>query len=117
MDEKQKLGVIEKHQIDSTESLVNVFINKLNEMVLSDTAAIDWLLDARAPTTSASFHEDVLIHRERGCYYIGLLEVLNSLLGPIPDGPKAGEPYIAALYRDGQIYEFARNDAQGGITI
>ena len=117
MDEKQRLGVIEEYRIDSTEHLANAFINKLNKMRLSDESAIDWLVDARAPTTAASFSEDVLIHKDHGCYYIGLLEVLNSLLGPIPDGPKAGEPYIMALYKDAMIYAFVRNDAQGGIKI
>ena len=44
-------------------------------------------------------------------YLLGLLGVLNGIVGVIPEGKKEGFGYIAAIYDYGKLQRFERTDS------
>lgn len=117
-------GLIEDKHINTTDRLIDVVVRRLNAILDQDPDAMKDLLEKRVPTTPNTYDEDVMvvIHKNNDGYFIGMLEVLNSIIGPIPEGPKEGQQFIVALYDcTGALRKFARNDLDdiflGGVTV
>ena len=117
-------GLIEDKHINTTDRLINVVVSRLNAILDQDPDAMKDLVEKRVPVAPATYDEDVVvvIHKNNDGYFIGMLEVINSILGPIPEGPKEGQQFIIALYDcSGALRKFARNDLDdiflGGVTV
>jgi len=115
-------GLIEDKHINTTDRLINVVVSRLNAILDQDPGAMKDLLEKRVPTTPNTYDGDVVTHKNDDGYFIGMLEVLNSIIGPIPEGPKEGQQFIVALYDcTGALRKFARNDLDdiflGGIEV
>jgi hypothetical protein len=117
-------GLIEDKHINTTDRLINVVVSRLNAILDQDPDAMRDLVEKRIPVAPATYDEDVVvvIHKNNDGYFIGMLEVINSILGPIPEGPKEGQQFIIALYDcSGALRKFARNDLDdiflGGVTV
>lgn len=115
-------GLIEDKNIRNTDRLINVVVGRLNAILDQSPGSMKELLENRVPVSPGYFDEDVVIHKNDDGYFIGMLEVINSILGPIPEGPKEGKQFIVALYDcSGELKKFARNDLDdiflGGLKV
>lgn len=117
-------GLIEDKKIGSTDRLVNVVVGRLNDILDQNPDVMKDLVEKRVPVAPTTYDEDVVvaIHKNNDGYFIGMLEVINSILGPIPEGPKEGQQFIVALSDcTGALRKFARNDLDdiflGGVKV
>lgn len=115
-------GLIEDKHINTTDRLINVVVSRLNAILDQRPDAMQDLLESRIPVSPNYYDKDVVIHENDDGFFIGMLEVLNSIIGPIPEGPKEGQQFIIALYDcSGKLKKFARNDLDdiflGGVTV
>lgn len=92
------------------ETLANQIIGRLNEIAATDPLAIDTLLKIRVPCNKAmADHPMVQVFSVEGGGMVGMLGILNGIVGVIPDGPRRGCGYIAAEIDDaGKFVRFIR---------
>jgi hypothetical protein len=115
-------GLIEDKRIKNTDRLINVVVGRLNAILDQRPDVMKELLENRVPVSPSYYDEDVVTYKNDDGYFIGMLEIINSILGPIPEGPKEGKEFIVALYDcSGALRKFARNDLDdiflGGVTV
>lgn len=77
-----------------------VIIETLNGMVAADPGALLALLETRVPCNDAMRdHPTVQVGRDdNGQAVVGMLGILNGLVGTIPDGPREGWGFIGARF-------------------
>jgi len=95
-------------------ALANQLIDSLNEIAKHDPVAMGKLIEARVPCNEAlADHPTVQVDAHEGSPTVGLLGILNGLVGTIDDGPKKGWGLITAVCEDGGSCRlFRRTDAQ-----
>jgi hypothetical protein len=92
--------------------LADMLIERLNDIAVADPKAIERLIQYRVPCNhSMSIHPTVQACAEDGGVTVGMLGILNGLIGTIPTGPKKGWGYVAAEFADdGSFIRFVRTD-------
>lgn len=99
--------------IITKEQLADHLIAGLNEIVKADRMALGALIEHRVPCNEAlADHPTVQAHSENGKpTTVGLLGILNGLVGTIDAGPRKGWGFIAAVSEeDGTLSHFRRTD-------
>jgi hypothetical protein len=91
-------------KVDFTSQVIRSIVNGLNEMLATDRDAIEALVEYRVGCNEAmSDHPTVQVGDEG----LGMLGVINGLVGAIPSGPRKGWGYITAVYcDDGNLLRF-----------
>lgn len=92
------------------ESLADQFIDVLNELIEADSTAIQDLIEHRVSCDEElGVHPTVQTMLDGKAYTVGLLGILNGLVGVIESGPKEGWGFISAVYDDdGKLVKFQR---------
>jgi hypothetical protein len=97
------------------EAMADLLIERLNEIAGHDPVAMGKLIDARVPCNDAlADHPSVQVHDfdDDKPPVVGMLGILNGLVGTIDDGPKKGWGFITAVCEDdGSVSGFRRTDA------
>jgi hypothetical protein len=90
-----------------------MLIDRLNEIAGADSKALGDLIEARVPCNEAlADHPSVQVFAHEGPPTVGLLGILNGLVGTIDEGPRKGWGFIAAVFEDdGTFSHFRRTDA------
>jgi hypothetical protein len=82
---------------DTDRALVDRIIGLLNEMTQADREAVQLLVETRVPCNDAlADHPTVQVHSERGRHTVGLLGILNGILGADDEG----WGYVCAVFDD-----------------
>ena len=91
---------------DEGRALIDRAIEVLNEMTMADREAVQLLVETRVPCNDAlADHPTVQVHSDHGRHSVGLLGVINGLLGADDDG----WGYVCAKFDDNmQLIEFKR---------
>ena len=95
------------------QDLADLLIKRLNEISKTDPTAMEWLLKNRVECNDAlADHPTVQVNSEGDKPMVGMLGILNGLVGAIDDdGPKKGWGFIAAKWDDEQGFTgFVRTD-------
>lgn len=95
------------------EQLADLVIDRLNEIAKHDPEAIAKLIGQRVPCNDElADHPTVQVHQELGMTRVGMLGILNGIVGAIDkEGDLKGYGYIAAVYDDnGTFLRFRRTD-------
>lgn len=94
------------------QDLADVIIGWLNEIVATDPMAVVQLLQYRVPCNhSLANHRTVQVCADDGAITVGMLGIINGLIGTIPTGPKKGWGYVSTEFADdGSIIRFVRTD-------
>ena len=72
---------------DVVDDAINRTLKVLNEMVEADREAVQLLVETRVPCNDAlADHPTIQVHSEHGRHSVGLLGVVNGLLGADTDG-------------------------------
>jgi hypothetical protein len=97
------------------EALADQFIHILNELLEADSTAIEALIGHRVPCNeSLAVHPTVQVAQDREGHTVGLLGILNGLVGVIESGPKEGWGLITATFDDaGKLTHFWRTPNAG----
>jgi hypothetical protein len=92
------------------EALADQFIDVLNELVEADRVAIEKLIVYRVSCNETlGVHPTVQTVLDGEAYTVGLLGILNGLVGVVESGPKEGWGFIAAVFDDdGKLVKFQR---------
>lgn len=92
--------------------LADLIIERLNEIAMHDKEAMAKLIEQRVPCNEQLVeHPTVIAFADMGPPEVGMLGILNGIVGSIPDGPKKGWGYIAAVFDDdGHFLRFRRTD-------
>jgi hypothetical protein len=93
------------------EALADQFIQTLNDLLDDDRVAIEALIEHRVfCSDGVTNHPTVQVSTEsEGVHTVGLLGILNGLVGIIEDGPRKGWGFITAVYDDdGKLVKFQR---------
>ncbi len=96
--------------------LADEVIDRLNQLVREDpliASDIAKLIQTRIGCSNATMNHPTLqtgVHS--GEKTLGLLGLLNGVVGVIPEGPKKGWGYVAAEFADdGRLVRFLRTDS------
>lgn len=118
-EDKRVLSLLDTMDLDRLDGSwspldVDTVIERLNEILATDPAALSALVDGRTPcSVELAHHPTVQVQGyESGVFTVGLLGILNGLFGV----DKEGWGPIAACYEDdhpGRIDRFERSDAEG----
>jgi hypothetical protein len=101
------------HSTMTNETLADTIIERLNDIARTDPVAMDALIKARVPCNKAmAEHPTVQVTATDEGGIVGILGLLNGIVGVIPDGrPRHGWGYIAAEMDDrGAFVRFVRTD-------
>jgi hypothetical protein len=92
--------------------LADLVIERLNDIAKTDPAAITAMIKTRVSCNEAmANHPTAQVIGTDGGGMIGLLGVVNGIVGVIPDGAKRGWGYITAyMDDDGNFVRFERTD-------
>ena len=96
---------------DASKERIDAAIKVLNEMVEADREAVQLLIETRVPCNDAlADHPTVQVHSEHGRHSVGLLGVINGLLGADTDG----WGFVCASFDDKmQLIDFKRTPPRG----
>jgi len=95
------------------EALADLLIDRLNEIAEHDPIALGKLIEARvACNNDLADHPAVQVQiREAGPAQVGVLGLLNGLVGVVDDGPRKGWGLITAVCEnDGSLVRFRRTE-------
>lgn len=94
------------------EELADLMIERLNEIARHDPEAIAKLIEQRVPCNDEmAEHPTVQVNTDYGGPRVGVLGLLNGLVGAIDEGKLKGYGFIAAVYDDnGTFLRFRRVD-------
>lgn len=95
---------------------LDVMIQILNRFVAADPAAMRDLIESRVPCNDALARDPTCqVMAEHGGYSVGLLGVLNGLLGTHESGPHKGFGPLSAVFSDDDkiLYGFRRTVIPG----
>jgi hypothetical protein len=92
------------------ENMADLLIEKLNEIAEHDPVAIGQLIEVRiACNAKLADHPTVQVSDQGSHPEVGILGILNGLIGTIDDGPKKGWGLITAVFEnDGSFAHFRR---------
>jgi hypothetical protein len=93
--------------------LADLVIARLNEIHSHDPEALKALISSRVPCNEAlANHPSVQVGIHDGVTKVGLLGIINGIVGTIPEGEKAGWGYVAAVFDDDEktLTGFRRTD-------
>lgn len=92
--------------------LADLLIDRLNQIAMFDKKAMRDLIKARVPCNEhLAEHPSVQVQYEDGQGLVGILGILNGIVGAIPDGGLKGFGYISAVFDDqGNFERFRRTD-------
>ena len=97
------------------QELADLFIERLNEISKADPVAMEWLLENRTTCTKKlADHPSVQVYAAEDGEppRVGMLGILNGIVGSIDDGPKKNWGFIAAVWDDNkQFIGFRRTDS------
>jgi hypothetical protein len=98
-----------------TKALADLVIERFNEIAKADPLAIGALLETRVPCSKAmADHPTVQVHQKEGAATVGMLGIINGIVGVIEAGPRKGWGYVAVeLDDDGKLIRFVRTDLAG----
>jgi hypothetical protein len=86
------------------EALADYIITFLNELVAADPALMHKLVETRVPCNEViAEHPTVQVVKEGNGYVVGLLGILNGIVGARPED---GYGYIAAHFDDDECTKF-----------
>ena len=95
------MNLVEQH--------ADLIIGRLNEMLEADPEAISNLMSHRTPCNEVlAAHPTVQVGTMAGTPRVGLLGLLNGLVGVIQDGPKKNYGLITAIVEEGRVLRFER---------
>ena len=96
----------------SKEDLADLLIERLNEITKHDAVALGKLIGARVECNKHLLeHPTVQVATHDGPTKVGLLGILNGLVGTIDDGPRTGSGLITAVCEDdGSLVRFRRTN-------
>jgi len=92
-------------------ALADLLIDRLNEILKTDPVALNALVSHRVPCNDElAKHSTVQVHDDGiNPTTVGLLGVLNGLVGAIEDGPRKGWGFITGVSEaDGSLSHFQR---------
>lgn len=91
------------------EQLADMLIERLNEISRTDPVAMTKLVSARVPCNEEmASHSSVQVDCSTEHPTVGLLGILNGLVGTIGSGPKASWGLITICIDEGVVKRFER---------
>lgn len=94
--------------ITTKEDLADLIIDRLNEISDADPVAIDWLLSNRI-ATRLEYHPTVQVKDSDHGPTVGILGIINGIVGVIDEGSAKGSGLIAATWSEDEgRYVFLR---------
>lgn len=99
------------------QALADLLIERLNEIASHDLEALHQLIETRVPCNEAlANHPTVQVQKaaDGNGYVVGILGLLNGLVGAMDDGPKKGWGFVAASYDEDKLVKFMRTPVDPG---
>ena len=96
------------------QELADLIIERLNEITEADPLAMEFLVEARVPCNDTlARHPSVQVIALGGNPpTVGVLGILNGIVGTIDEGPKKGWGLIAAVWDEGKFQGFRRMEPE-----
>jgi len=94
------------------EALADQFINSLNDLIVDDRKAIQDLIQHKVRCSEFLFQHPTMqvgTNVDEGFHTIGMLGIINGLIGVIESGEREGWGFVSAVLNDrGELEKFER---------